>query len=170
MNKTLTIGALCLLAIIVGALFYFHPFSSSPWGGTQGGGKEAEVHFMKLDEGTSASTIGVRKNYAFYEKAEFADLWHKIHGQNSTPPLVDFSKEYVIGVFAGTEPTAGYRIAVTRIVDTAAQRSVAIAIEAPGAGCTPKMATTSPYQFITVPFTGPEELTHEDTQVTKDCR
>lgn len=84
-------------------------------------------------------------------------------------PSVDFSKSYVIAVFAGTEPTGGYSISVDKITDADGVRSVSVIIDEPGAECTVVEEITSPYQFVVVPFSDNQALSHTDVRVKKDC-
>ena len=46
--------------------------------------------------------------------AEWATLW-KQHAGADAPPSVDFARSMVIGVFAGSRPTAGYGVEITLV-------------------------------------------------------
>jgi hypothetical protein len=126
------------------------------------------VTFRVLDTGSQAVGAPERKNYAVYSATAFAKLWRMAHGADAVPPTVDFSKEYVIGVFAGEKSTGGYAIEVASVSDTAAARTVLVTITKPGAGCMASQSITSPYQIIAV---AQSDLTldHADTEVASPC-
>lgn len=172
MRNQLVILALCLFAIVVGVVLYFGTPHSRP---VTGSGTlpavpaNQAVTFSVLDEGTTAS-ITDRKNYAIYDPGEFATFWQKTHPGKTKPPTIDFNTDYVIAVFAGTEPTMGYSIHVSKVTDNGNTRAVAVTLEKPGQGCTPKIATSTPYQFVVVPFGNANALTHTDTEAAKDCK
>jgi hypothetical protein len=112
-----------------------------------------------------------RKNFAIYDAGVFATFWKRAHGDDGThPPVIDFSKEYVIGVFAGTEPTGGYHIAVQKVTESGGARAVTVAIEKPGDNCSVVEEQTAPYQFVTVPFSPALALSHTDETVSKNCK
>ncbi len=50
--------------------------------------------------------------------AEWERLWRR-HGASAPPPAVDFGKKMVVGVFLGSRPTAGYKIAIVGITRAA---------------------------------------------------
>lgn len=174
MKNALIIGGLCIVLLALGAAFYFH--ASSPAEGTPATASteapaKAEVKFKVLGVGEHAETIVERKNYAIYDLAQYNEMWKRAHNDDGTKaPYVDFNTSYVIGVFAGRQPTAGYSIAVTRVTETGDARTVAVTIEEPGDGCNVIEEETSPYQFVVVPFSESMALAHTDVRSKKDCR
>lgn len=127
------------------------------------------VTFRVLESGTHAAGVSVRKNYAAYTGDAFKKIWDLAHDSDGTPqPKVDFSKEYVIGVFAGQEPTGGYAIAVDSVTDTEEARTVAVTLTAPGSGCIVTESLTNPYQLIVVPMSD-ATLAHQDSEVSQPC-
>lgn len=127
------------------------------------------ISFDDLDIGIHAAGVAVRKNYAAYSKEGLEKIWKIAHGTDGSPlPKVDFSKEYVIGIFAGQKSTGGNSIAVTAITETENMRTVAVTLTKPGAGCMVTQSLTNPYQIVTVPFSD-ATLTHSDTEVITSC-
>ncbi len=127
------------------------------------------VPFDDLDVGTHAAGVAVRKNYAAYSKEGLEKIWKIAHGTDGPPlPKVDFSKEYVIGIFAGQKSTGGNSIAVASVTDVGNVRTVTVALTKPGAGCMVTQSLTNPYQIVTVPFSD-ATLTHSDTEVITSC-
>jgi hypothetical protein len=171
MRNLIVIGGICILAIAVGAWLYFGtPHKTAPATSASTEAPVAkEVHFAVLDQGDQAGDMTTRKNYAIYDAAEFARFWQKAHPNGKKVPNVDFKSTYVIAVFAGTEPTGGYRISVTKVTDTANARSVAVTIEQPDSSCAVVEEETSPYAFVTVPYSDAEALSHTDVRTTHAC-
>lgn len=110
------------------------------------------VSFTKLAQGTQ-STVSKPTNYLITSANELEKLW-KIVGAKGNPPSVDFTKNCVAAIFAGT---------VSRVEDTDV-RTVTVT----GTSCSLKKATTTPYELITLPTTS-LEFTHEDISITTAC-
>lgn len=159
-----------LLALLVlGALVWWYIDSQPSGSDRQTAGLSENVSFKVLDSGMTAFEEPKRKNYAIYTVAAFSDFWKETH-DDEPMPLVDFSKYYVIAVFAGTVPSEGYAIAVSRIRDDGDTRTVTVAITEPGELCPVVQEPTNPYQFVQVPFSEAMAFAHTDVRTTTDCR
>lgn len=123
------------------------------------------IAFTELASGTDAS-VTKRVNYLITTDDELRDLW-KLLGAHGERPVIDFTKEAVIAVFAGEEPSAGYSIAVSAITDTT-ERMVTVQIAAPGVTCLAAQVVTTPYQVLKMPKSD-LPLTHEDITTTTGC-
>ena len=172
----IVLGA-AVASIAVGTgLYYFGPdeFRKVPASETSeasvlSADQPAAVPFTVIAEGADAANVSARKNYAVYDKDEFARLWAMAYGEDGPAmPAIDFEKEYVIGVFAGEKSSGGYDIGVDKVTDENAVRSVAITLTVPGSACVVTQALTSPFQLVTVPFSA-RELSKVDTQVEGAC-
>ncbi len=179
MKNLIVIGALCAVAILAGAWFYFastqdahHATSSDSTASANTDAPSAQgISFKVLGVGTNAAAYPARKNYAIYDANEFANFWKKAHGNDGTPvPSVDFTKNYVVGVFAGTVSTAGYTIAVSKVTDSSSSRSIEVVIDEPGSDCSVIEEQTNPYQFVSVPFSDVTALSHTDVREKKNCK
>lgn len=132
---------------------------------------QSEISFTVLDSGPLAPGAKSRKNYAIYTQDEMTDFWKIAHGADEKKmPVVDFKKNYVVVVFAGTKPTTGYSIAVGHIKDSGTARNVEVIISGPAKGCKNAEAKTSPYQFIEVPYGIEVSHAHTDTEKIKECK
>ena len=132
---------------------------------------QSEIAFTVLDEGTVAPGAKSRKNYAIYTEEEMKDFWKIAHGTDGKKmPVVDFKKKYVIVVFAGTKPTAGYAIKVGHIKESGTARNVDVVISTPAKECINAETLLSPYQFIEVPYGNEASLSHTDTEVEVACK
>lgn len=178
MRDILIVLVMILAALGIGAALYVYgppEFTQTP----EPSGEEAlpvtpvvsptptDVRVTVLDQGTNAGAASSRKNAAAYDTEAFKRLWQMAHGNDGTPlPAVDFTKEYVIGVFAGTRSSGGYSIEVSNVTDDAEARTVTITLTKPGPGCIQSQALTSPYQIVSVPLSGLPLSKEERTQET----
>jgi hypothetical protein len=177
MRNTLIIGGICILVLVLGGWLYFvstRPVTKTP--STTGVSasntkpEQKEISFRVLDQGANAKNMPARKNYAIYDAGEFTTFWKKAHGTDGkSVPTIDFSKNYVIGVFAGTEPSGGYSISVSHVTEAGSARSVTVLIEEPGDNCTVIEEQTSPYEFVLVPFSDADALAHTDMRTKTTC-
>ena len=127
------------------------------------------VPFDVLDAGTHAVGVEARKNYAAYSKEGLEKIWKIAYGTDAPPlPKVDFSKEYVIGVFAGQKSTGGNSATITTVTEAENMRTVAVMLTKPGEDCMVTQSLTNPYQIVAVPFSD-ATLTHSDTEVITSC-
>lgn len=174
----LIVLGICLAAILVGAGLYFYGPSelreAQVLEGTEasalGADQAVPVSFTVLAEGTNASGVSERKNYAVYTEEDFARLWAMAYGTDGQAmPSIDFDSQYVIGVFAGQKPTGGHTIEVASITDASSIRTVSMALTRPGEGCMTLQALTSPFQLIAVPVSD-RELARTETEVEASCQ
>lgn len=183
MRDILIVLGMCVAAIGVGVLFYVYgpaeirempsttPTENQGQASASGAAAVAEdVTVTVIDAGTNAGAASERKNIAAYDKDGLARLWSMAHATDGTPlPTVDFSKSYVIGVFAGTKPSGGYSIEVSRVSDSGDTRAVAITLTKPGSDCITSQAITSPYQIVTVPLSN-ASLSRTENTVETSCQ
>lgn len=177
MRNTLFVLALCIVAILLGLfLFLYNPKALT---GKPGNDQSAQVAtaslsatpvaFTVLEAGGNAQEAEERKNVAARDQESFDRLWKMAHGaEELAAPTIDFSKEYVIGVFAGRKPTGGYAIEVTDVQDLGDERTLTVTVTSPGETCVVTDALTSPYQLIRVPVST-HFLKAVDTAVTNAC-
>lgn len=115
--------------------------------------------------------IKERVNYLIDNENDLNKLWKTLFGTSSTSPekpKIDFSKNQIMAIFAGTKPTGGYSISVSNVQDIQDKRIVSIVITKPDTSCVVTQAQTSPYEIIkisstTLPFT------HNDTTTVHSC-
>ena len=185
MRDILIVLGMCVAAIVVGVLFYIYgpaemrevpsetPSDLQEQASASANGTAAaaeDVSVTVLDAGMNAAAAPERKNIAAYDEEGFARLWAMAHIEGSTPmPDIDFSKQYVIGVFAGTKSSGGHSIAVSRVSDSGDTRTVAITLTKPGPGCITSQAITSPYQIVSVPLSS-ASLSRTENTVETSCQ
>ncbi len=123
------------------------------------------VSFIELAHGAH-STVKTRVNYLITSEGQLGELWKMVDAAGQAP-LVDFSSDSVIAVFAGTEPTAGYAITVSKVTD-GTTRTVAVTLSSPDSTCILAQSKTAPYQVVELPKTA-LPLAHEDVATTTNC-
>lgn len=178
MRHMLIVLGISLAAIVVGAGLYFYGPSelreTPVLNGTEASALSADqavpVSFAVLAEGTNASSVSERKNFAVYTEEDFARLWAMAYGTDGgTMPSIDFDTQYVIGVFAGEKSSGGHTIEVASVTDASSIRTVSMALTRPGEGCMVSQALTSPFQLISVPVSD-RELARTETEVVTVCQ
>ena len=182
MKDMLIILGMIIAAGVVGAYLYFYtpadlasPYvtpviatSSEP--AAASAQSPATVSFTTLNTGTRAAQVTARKNYAAGDATGLEKLWALAFGANATStPAINFDKQEVIGIFAGEKPTGGYAIKVTKVEDSATERTIHIALVVPGAKCVTTQSVTSPYTIISLPLSS-LPLAHQDATSTSECK
>ena len=182
MKDLLFILGICVVAAVIGAYLYFYTpqslqtSSATPVETTTSTqdtpGEPApvpSVTFTTIDIGTHAVNVTARKNYVAGDAQGLTKLWSLAFGETgSTTPKIDFGTTEVIGVFAGTKPTGGYAIEVSKVVDGIDARTIYVNIVKPGANCVTTESVTSPFAIITLPVST-LPLAHQDTTSVRDC-
>lgn len=71
----------------------------------------------------------------------------------ASDPNIDFTKNHLIGVYAGAKPTSGYEIKVTSIYENSCQMIITFYEKSPQAGEQITQTPTYPSDFILIPAT-----------------
>lgn len=92
-----------------------------------------------------------KKNYVITSKEDWERLWDKV-ASNSYPrpaaPEVDFSKQSLIAVFQGSQPSSGYSISVERLVKSGKKLKVYVREVSPADECRVLLVLTQPFEII----------------------
>jgi hypothetical protein len=92
-----------------------------------------------------------RKNYVITNKEDWERLWDKVVS-NSYPrpaaPDVDFSKQDLIAVFQGNQPSSGYSISVTGLTRSGKRLKIYVREVLPGDECRVLLVITQPFEII----------------------
>lgn len=106
--------------------------------------------FRTISKGPMSGIDGPRQ-IAVRTLADWTALWRS-HAPSGQPmPAVDFSRETVIGVFAGTRPTSGYGVEIVRIADANGTLTVDYVETRPAPGAVTAQIVTAPYHLVAVP-------------------
>ena len=104
--------------------------------------------FRTIDKGIQ-SAIDVRREAIVRTLPDWAALW-KQHTPDRPVPPVDFDREMVVAVFAGSRPTAGYSVEVTSVEERDGAVVVSYRELAPSRDAVTAQMLTSPYHVIAV--------------------
>lgn len=164
MKDILVIAGLALAAVALGGTLLFFGSNGEESAPLSESGRP--VLLETLDEGTS-SEVTMRVNYLISSEDQLTQLWRMVDSQKPIP-VVDFDQYSVVAVFAGSVPTSGHAIAVSRIADMDTARMVEIVLTNPSASCAPIAGEFAPYQVVQVRKTD-LLYTHKDTEETVSC-
>lgn len=106
------------------------------------------VTFKTLDRG-GQSGIEESREAVVRTAAEWSALW-TTHGAGRPRPQVDFTKSMVVGVFAGTRPTGGHSVDITKIERDGDGLAVTWRERKPGASDIVTQVITMPYHIVVV--------------------
>ncbi|MHC0448289.1 protease complex subunit PrcB family protein [Flavobacterium sp. 3-218] len=89
---------------------------------------------------------------------------------NSCPvasdPNIDFTKQYLVGIFAGAKPTSGYDIVISSIVENNCEIVVNYHEKAPATGENVTQVPTYPYDFVLIPKTSKGMIFNKTTETS----
>jgi hypothetical protein len=95
------------------------------------------------------SAIEEPRQVTIRSAAEWAALW-KENGANAPLPVIDFSREMVVGVFLGSRP-AGYGVEIVKAVGNAGTMVVQYVESGPPRGTVTAQILTAPYHLAAIP-------------------
>lgn len=163
-RDTLIIGAVCVLAIAVGAWLFMSEGKNIMRGAGNG-----EVMFTTIERGTNAVGITERTNYRVKTQEELVQLWERTYDVDGPDmPLVNFDTHQILAVFDGTRSSGGYDIRVDKIIDDGQNRNITITHVVPGESCMVTDAITSPFEFVLVPKST-ARIVREDVEEVREC-
>ena len=122
-----------------------------------------EISFEKVNTSITSKALNVKSNILINNSEE----WQKLKPN----PLVDidFSKNSVIAVTAGSKSTGGYSIEVVKIVDLGQNIVVTVKDISPGTNCFVTQALTNPKQVIKTEKLD-KQVSFEEISETKNCQ
>src|SRR5438093_10996751 len=82
----------------------------------------ALLPFVSIGQGTASGIID-RREVVVQSEQQWQKLWNEHAPTGAPPPPIDFTKELVVGVFAGQRPTARYRVEIVRVERERGRRS-----------------------------------------------
>jgi hypothetical protein len=112
-------------------------------------GGTATPSFRSLEKGTQ-SFVDSPVQVTARTPGEWDAVW-KRHAPGRPAPQVDFSREMVVGVFAGSRNSAGYSVEIVSAEDQQGTLVVRYREAVPARGAVTAQIITSPYQLVAVP-------------------
>jgi PrcB C-terminal len=111
---------------------------------------QSQQTFRTIGKGPM-SGIDASRQVVVRTAADWTTLW-RLHAPGGQPmPAVDFSRETVVGVFAGTRPTSGYGVEIVRATDANGTLTVDYVETRPAPGAVTAQIVTTPYHLVAVP-------------------
>lgn len=115
--------------------------------------QENEVFFDVLGSGTQAIAGNDSSFRLISDAAGLREAWSSAHGSLLTPPAVpqvEFSRETVLALFMGSQPTGGYGISVQRMTQEGGEIYADVRFSEPAPGTMTSQALTSPWQMVRI--------------------
>ena len=105
--------------------------------------------FTNIAKG-DASGQQTAKQVTVRTAAEWAALW-KDHAPTDKMPVVDFSKDMVVGIFLGTRPSAGHEVEIVGVRTEQKDLIVEYVQKQPARGTMAAQILTEPFHIVAVP-------------------
>jgi hypothetical protein len=116
--------------------------------------------------------IEVAKNVVIKSQKEYDDLWKECFQNMPTvekAPAVDFTKEWVIGVFLGTINKGGHKVTVDSISSSESMIKVSTIHTKPGSNCLTTMAIEFPFAIVRVENSVSKKVDFETKDKIEEC-
>lgn len=107
-----------------------------------------QVNFLLVAKG-HRSGVTEPLQIVVRSQAEWVALWRRHANElNSTPPMVHFDREIVVGVFLGQKPTGGYDTAIVRAEKSADALVIYYEEKTPAPGSIVIQVLEQPYHIV----------------------
>ena len=166
-----------ILSVIVGAVLFGCKTQKQTTGTTtkpaneQNNMKENPPKWSLLREGALGSSETAQQ-IVIKSADEWAKMWKETN-QNFEPmpplPVVDFSKDWVIGCMMGMKSSGGYNAKIKEITVSGDVLKVTVTHTSPGKNCMSIDMITLPYSFYIVEHYKQSKTDFEVVSVSKDC-
>ncbi len=129
---------------------------ATPAASVQDPGRASRVPYWSLAQVDAYGNAGLRDEGAFVATTgeQFARLWARMHSDGQgrvrpdAAPPVDFQRETVVFISAGTRPGGGTSLQVSEVEDAGGEVRVRVQLSTAGAGCMVTAAITTPVAVI----------------------
>jgi hypothetical protein len=85
-------------------------------------------------------------------------------------PAVDFTRDLVIAVAAGQQPTGGHGIAVSRVGQNNGELTIEVVVTSPGPNCMTTSSLTQPVDIVVVPGVNAKGWSFVERADVRGCR
>ena len=102
------------------------------------------------------------------DQAEWDDVWDEI-GRGGPPPDIDFRRDELLLVSAGSRPNGCYSLQIRRVRLRGGLLEVDADLNEPGSGCICPQGTVRPVHVVRIRETG-RRADFEIDRVVRDCR
>ena len=141
-----------------------------------GEGSTNEITFRLIAEGpdsnysASGNIISTPQLLVIKNQNDFETFWDYHTGSDPPPPMpsINFAEEIVLALIDIVEPTSGYVIEITDIIESESNIYVNALKSIPGQNCRVLNALTHPYQIVAIQFTE-KTIELRLTETAVDC-
>jgi hypothetical protein len=116
----------------------------------------------------STSGITTPARLVIRDDGAYARFWAGL-GDATSRPSVDFTRDLVIAVAAGQQPTGGHSIAVERVTRIGQGLAVEVTETVPASGCTTSQGLTQPVDVVVVAAADARTWSFSDRRVAGGC-
>ena len=109
------------------------------------------------------SNVDEAKQVVVRSDAEWTRLWQQ-HSRDRPRPVIDFSKEMVVGVFMGSRPNAGFSTAIVTTMVANGALIVRYTESLPKPGTVSAQILTFPYHLVAIPKADVKDVKFEKVQ------
>ncbi len=102
-----------------------------------------------IDKGTRSS-IGEHREVIVRTSAEWDMFWPQ-HKPSTPHDAIDFSKEMIVGIFMGPQPTAGFGVTIVSATETSGVLTVRYRETQPAPDAIMAQVITFPYHLVAIP-------------------
>ena len=126
--------------------------------------EKAKAPYMpRTIEKGDQSNVEDAKRVLVRTDAEWAKLWQQ-HAPDRPRPVVDLSKEMVVGVFMGSRPNAGFSTAIVSATEGGGALMVRYTETKPSAGAISAQVLTFPFHIVAIPKVSAANVRFEKAQ------
>ena len=112
--------------------------------------------------------IGESRRLVIRDANTWAAFWSELGVGDR--PAVDFTRDVVVAVAAGQQPTGGYEIAVNNVTQQAGELTVEVLETTPGPNCMTSAVLTQPVDVVVLPVVNVRGWSFIEKKNVRSCR
>ncbi len=112
-----------------------------------------QLTWETVASGTQATGVPAPRFEILSSRQQLVSFWSRVHASQLQPPPLpdaDFSRETLVAIFQGQQPTGGYAVQVRRVSEEEGELYVDVEFVRPAAGSVTTQAVTSPWALVRV--------------------
>ncbi len=135
--------------------------------GQEGAGPAGNVDIRRIGQWTNTG-INEARRMVIRDANGWAKFWSELGvGER---PAVDFTRDLVIAVAAGQQPTGGHGIAVSRVGQNNGELTIEVVVTSPGPNCMTTSSLTQPVDIVVVPGVNAKGWSFVERADVRGCR
>jgi PrcB C-terminal len=133
----------------------------------QGYARSTALDIRRIGQWTHTGILEPRRQ-VIQDANAWAQFWSQL-GMGERPE-VDFTRELVIAVASGQQPTGGFSIAVEQASQKQGELTIRVVETSPGRNCVTTSELTQPVEVVAVPQAEPRSWSFVEGKTAPDCR